>query len=495
MAGMQQLKRSQWSNRSDRSDHGLEKLSDQTKSWRSRPDQDQHRPDHSDHWLHPAYRWDWFAETWSHKPSWVTKAKQMVADVWLSDYAHLEVGTTSSRSDDEPPAKRSRFFNPFEKNSRLPSSTPAYATTIMGDEYQAWQTDREVGDSNVRDPIRYWITKKGRYPRLSRMALDFLTIQPMSAECERLFSAAGKMVSALRTDLDAEIIGICQVLRSWYRAGLIKDLDPLLHSHVEAQLDGVYATLSDNELTLAESKWLRDGEDSASEGGDTVLQQPEDDGFEPCALRRSPGQIHIAFAGARVFRDEDNQLRKLVLGIPELVERHSGENIAADIIDIIRSFGTEDKGRYFTLDNAANNDTAMREIAQELHFDAVRWRVRCVGHILNLVVKSLLFEKDVEAFEDTVAKGEALARAAHDTWVRRGPVGKAHNFAVWVHRSDVLTLLRQIQQDSFAAADNDEIGKQRPFDVVIDNDTRWLSQYYMIKRLVRLQPFYEEFVA
>ncbi|OAA52146.1 Ribonuclease H-like protein [Cordyceps fumosorosea ARSEF 2679] len=226
------------------------------------------------------------------------------------------------------------------------------------------------------------------------------------------------------------------------------------------------------------------------------------------ALRRSPGQIHIAFDGARtrnrhalygvtaVFRDEDNQLRKLVLGIPELVERHSGENIAAEILDIIRSFGIEDKVGYFTLDNAANNDTAMREIAQELHFDPVRRRVRCVGHILNLVVKSLLFGKDVEAFEDTVAKGEALARAAHDTWMRRGPVGKAHNFAIWVHRSDVLTqLLRQIQQDSYAAADDAEVGKQRPVDVVIDNDTRWLSQYYMIKRLLRLQPFYEEFIA
>ncbi|RKK93598.1 hypothetical protein BFJ70_g17727, partial [Fusarium oxysporum] len=40
--------------------------------------------------LHPAYRWDWFDETWAHKPSWVEKAKEMVADVWLSDYAHLE---------------------------------------------------------------------------------------------------------------------------------------------------------------------------------------------------------------------------------------------------------------------------------------------------------------------------------------------------------------------------------------------------------------------
>ncbi|KAG7413158.1 hypothetical protein Forpi1262_v003836 [Fusarium oxysporum f. sp. raphani] len=223
--------------------------------------------------LHPAYRWDWFDETWAHKPSWVEKAKEMVADVWLSDYAHLEVRTSSSRGDDEPPAKRPRFFNPFEKNSRLPSSIPPYAAAIVVDEYQAWQTDREASDGNVRDPIGYWITKQGRYPRLSRMALDFLTIQPMSAECERLFSAAGKMVSGLRTNLDAEIIAICQVLRSWYRAGLIKDLDPLLKSHLESKLDGGCGTLSDDELALAESKWLLEGEDSASEVDDSTQQQ------------------------------------------------------------------------------------------------------------------------------------------------------------------------------------------------------------------------------
>ena len=59
------------------------------------------------------------------------------------------------------------------------------------------------------------------------MALDFLTIQPMSAECERLFAAAGRMVTPLRSRLDADIIGMCQVLRSWLRAGVIDDLDEL----------------------------------------------------------------------------------------------------------------------------------------------------------------------------------------------------------------------------------------------------------------------------
>ncbi|KAJ3453792.1 hypothetical protein MRS44_018424 [Fusarium solani] len=194
--------------------------------------------------LHPAYRWDWFDETWAHKPSWVEKAKEMVAVVWLSDYAHLEVRTSSRRGDNEPPAKRPRVFNPFEKNSPLPRSIPAYAAAIVGDEYQAWQTDREASDVN-----------------------------PMSAEGERLFSAAGKMVSGLRTGLDAEIIAIYQVLRSWYRAGLIKDLDPLFNSHLESKLDAGCGTLSDDELALAESKWLLEGEDSASEVDDSSQQQ------------------------------------------------------------------------------------------------------------------------------------------------------------------------------------------------------------------------------
>jgi hypothetical protein len=55
------------------------------------------------------------------------------------------------------------------------------------------------------------------------MALDFLTIQPMSAECERVFSAAGEMAVSTRSRLDAGIIGTCQVLRSWYKANVLPD--------------------------------------------------------------------------------------------------------------------------------------------------------------------------------------------------------------------------------------------------------------------------------
>src|ERR1700756_104785 len=55
------------------------------------------------------------------------------------------------------------------------------------------------------------------------MAVEILSVQPMSAECERLFSSSGLMVSPLRTRLEATTIGIAQTLRSWLKAGLIKD--------------------------------------------------------------------------------------------------------------------------------------------------------------------------------------------------------------------------------------------------------------------------------
>ncbi|RKK10725.1 hypothetical protein BFJ65_g14720 [Fusarium oxysporum f. sp. cepae] len=308
--------------------------------------------------LHPAYRWDWFDETWAHKPSWVEKAKEMVADVWLSDYAHLEVRTSSSRGDDEPPAKRPRFFNPFEKNSRLPNSKPAYAAIIVSDEYQAWQTDREASDGDVRDPIGYWITKQSRYPRLSRMALDFLTIQPMSAECERLFSAAGKMVSGLRTNLDAEIIAICQVLRSWYRAGHIKDLDPLLKSHLESKLDAGCVTLSEDELALAESKWLLEGENSASEVDDSSQQQQIEElvsTSESLMVKADNdtrwNSVYLMVHRALRLRDIIDVFCKLSLLDPKEEKRVSAEDVLscedwvvlAEIIEILQPYLTYTK--------------------------------------------------------------------------------------------------------------------------------------------------------
>ncbi len=88
------------------------------------------------------------------------------------------------------------------------------------------------------------------------MALDFLIIQPMSAECERLFSVSGQMVPPQRSNLQARTIGMCQVLRSWYRAGIIHDLNPLFLSIQEEKKERESIYLGDEELSKQELSWL-----------------------------------------------------------------------------------------------------------------------------------------------------------------------------------------------------------------------------------------------
>jgi hypothetical protein len=191
---------------------------------------------------------------------------------------------------------------------------------------------------------------------------------------------------------------------------------------------------------------------------------------------------------------QDFKLKKVVLGVPELADQHTGENIAAEIVDVIKEFEIQDKIGYMTLDNATNMDVAAREVGDALGFNGNQRRVRCMGHVINLVVKSLLFGKSDSDFDDLVADNATTnAKEAHDKWMKKGPVGKAHNFVVWVHRSDLLTYqLRKLQAEN---PDFDEAGNaKQPVDVVVDNDTRWLSQYYMIKRLIRLRSWYDDII-
>jgi hypothetical protein len=96
---------------------------------------------------------------------------------------------------------------------------------------------------------------------------------------------------------------------------------------------------------------------------------------------------------------------------------------------------------YFTLDNAKNNDTAIEAIGTELKFRGKVRRIRCFGHILNLVCKQLLFGHDADAFGEEVSADSTIDASRHEAWRRKGPIGKLHNLVVVIHRSDVLSQL------------------------------------------------------
>ncbi|KAM4061276.1 transposase-like protein [Hirsutella rhossiliensis] len=215
-------------------------------------------------------------------------------------------------------------------------------------------------------------------------------------------------------------------------------------------------------------------------------------------LRERPGQIHLAFDGwrspnryalngiAAFYLSKEKRPQKIILGLPELRESHTGENIASQVAEVIESFEIQDKIGYFTLDNAKNNDTAVAALGHVFNFEGKQRRVRCFGHIINLVAKALLFGKDNEVFKSEERLDLDLAR--HDLWRKRGPIGKLHNLVHWIHQSDRLTyMLRDLQRKRDST--------KKPVDVLTDNMTRWLSHYKMMDRALLLHDFLDDLVA
>ncbi|OBS15736.1 hypothetical protein FPOA_28127 [Fusarium poae] len=192
-------------------------------------------------------------------------------------------------------------------------------------------------------------------------------------------------------------------------------------------------------------------------------------------LQESPGQVHLAFDGWT----STNGLS--LYGVSAVV---------------ISSYDIEKKIGYFTVDNASNNDTALAEIGDALGFHWPERRVRCLGHVINLVVKALLFGQDYESFERDVNDGLLTVQREHEQWRKRGPIGKLHNFCQEVNRSDLWTrkLISAQEHRIREAAEDSGLKAHKPVKVVTDNATRWLSQFYMMQRALRLKPFYDTFI-
>ncbi|KAI8411301.1 hypothetical protein FOFC_07895 [Fusarium oxysporum] len=136
----------------------------------------------------------------------------------------------------------------------------------------------------------------------------------------------------------------------------------------------------------------------------------------------------------------------------------------------------------------------MEELGRELGFDWKKCWVRCIGHVVNRVVKHMLFGQDPDAFEQQIYDGQFTAAREHEQWRKRGPVGKWHNFAV-VNRSDIWTdALRKVQQAESQLSNDPAIQNHGPVGVILDNATHWLSQLAIVDRALVLQPFYDPFI-
>ena len=172
------------------------------------------------------------------------------------------------------------------------------------------------------------------------------------------------------------------------------------------------------------------------------------------------------------------------------VPGHSGEDQFSVLLPVLEDYGIVRQLGAIVADNASPNNVLCRRIEShwgqelDLAWDANHWRIRCIGHIINLVVQAFLFAniigiEELESYDEMDRNGELGDKEAKRVKFRLlGPLGQAHNIVVHTRGS---------------AGHTEAFRKLAKRMIPIDNRTRWNGWYNMLEVLLNLRPCVEKY--
>ena len=195
--------------------------------------------------FHPCKKWRALEQLWSQLPSrqtsgWRKTYEQSLKRVWEERYKDV-AQELASQDCSAPEINRrldyierrlafSRALARPEHQARLTTKRATQSVaSLTQDELDQYLSEPPVDNIAYKsDPVAWWRDVGSvRFPRLSFMAVDYLTIASSSAETERDFSSCGRMITPLRCRLRRHVVGMAQCLRSWSKAGLYQPTLPL----------------------------------------------------------------------------------------------------------------------------------------------------------------------------------------------------------------------------------------------------------------------------
>jgi hypothetical protein len=124
--------------------------------------------------LHPRYK-TYFKRFWRNKPTQLSTAHAKFLQVWAA-YKPAAAATTPTPA---PKPNMSSFDNAI--NAILDEDSEH--TMEVEDEYDSWLKEPMwTSDQHKEGPtaVQYWLSLKLKYPNLSQLAIDVLTIPPLA---------------------------------------------------------------------------------------------------------------------------------------------------------------------------------------------------------------------------------------------------------------------------------------------------------------------------
>jgi len=168
--------------------------------------------------LNPGCRMRYIELHWPKK--WRAPVLAKVKKLW-EKYREMviPVPTTTPFSYENQNQAEPRELDTFD---RIVLSLRSVTRPASEDEYEDYNS-QESYEPGKKGALAWWYqdTQKQRWPRLSLMAIDILSIPPMSDEPERVFSGARRTVSWDRGQIEPETIEMRECLKHWKRNGIL----------------------------------------------------------------------------------------------------------------------------------------------------------------------------------------------------------------------------------------------------------------------------------
>jgi hypothetical protein len=167
--------------------------------------------------LNPGCRTRYIETHWPKK--WAKPTLAKVKKLWEKYREEVQPLPTLLSFSYDNPLKEPKELDPFDQ---VVLSLRSVARPASEDEYEDYNS-QESYDPGKKGALTWWCqdTQRQRWPRLSLMAIDILSIPPMSDEPERVFSGARRTVSWDRGQMEPETIEMRECLKHWKKSGIL----------------------------------------------------------------------------------------------------------------------------------------------------------------------------------------------------------------------------------------------------------------------------------
>ncbi len=163
--------------------------------------------------LHPSRRKRYIDVNWS--KSWVAAVLPKLQRLWDESYATAEKDAVLALSQPTPEPDEYELLE--QGLDVIQTSADDWTSFIEADPTEI----------TTQTASQWWCQEqqRTRHPRLSRMAIDILSVPAMSAEAERVFSGARRQIPWSRASLGSRTIEQMECLKHWLRNGWLDELD------------------------------------------------------------------------------------------------------------------------------------------------------------------------------------------------------------------------------------------------------------------------------